>query len=77
MADRSLHVIAQEIESNWPKIYFGARPYLDAMHDLDKITDAYGSDSAKSIVRYFLSNARTWHGPVARQVKTELNAMLA
>lgn len=76
MANRSLHVIAGEIRNDWKKIYFGAEPYLEAMDDLDKITDVYGCDSAKSIVMYFLSNATTWRGPVAREVKAELKKMI-
>jgi len=79
---RSLSVIANEIRKNWNKetsgteLYFGAKPYLSAMSTLDKITDNYYQDSADSIVRYFLCNATTWRGEVARRVKKELNAML-
>ena len=79
---RSLSTIAREIRQNWRKsvsgtdLYFGARPYLDAMSSLDKISDAYGMDSGKSIVAYFLSNASTWRGPKAKEIKLELNAML-
>jgi hypothetical protein len=73
---RPLHEIAQEIEANWPKVYFGARPYLDAMHALNGIDDVYGFDSAREVVMYFLSNATTWRGPVARVIKAELKAML-
>jgi hypothetical protein len=73
---RSLRVIAQEIRSDWKKVYFGAVPYLDAMSTLDSIEGNYYFDSAKSIVRYFLSNATTWRGDVARRVKAELREML-
>lgn len=76
MANRSLHVIAEEIRGNWVKVNYAAEPYLAAMHDLDKITDTYGYDSAKSIVMYFLSNATSWRGPVAREVKAELKNMI-
>lgn len=54
-------------------IYFGAKPYLVAMCDLKSVNDNYGMDSGKSIVMYFLSNATTWKGDVAREVKKELN----
>ena len=73
---RPLSTIAREIRANWIKPYFGAVPYLDAMRSLNNVTDAFGYDSAASVVRYFLSNAATWRGPVARAVKAELNAML-
>lgn len=73
---RSLRAIAADIEDNWPKVNFGARPYLDAMHQLDSINDAYGWDSADSIVRYFLGNASTFRGEKARAIKAELKALI-
>ena len=72
---RSLREIAIEIDSDWTKVNFAARPYLDAMKTLISIDDAYGADSARSVVLYFLSNASTWRGPVAREVKAELKAL--
>jgi hypothetical protein len=80
--NRPLYQIANEIRQNWKKsvsgtdVWFGAKPYLDAMSTLDKITDNYGLDSGSSIVAYFLGNANTWRGEVARNIKKELNAML-
>lgn len=73
---RSLSVIANEIRKDWNNVYFGAVPYLDAMSTLNSINDRYIMDSGKSIVLYFLSNATTWRGEVARNVKKELNSML-
>jgi hypothetical protein len=74
---RPLYEIAKEIRNDWgSKIYFGAKPYLGAMLTLDKITDRYMCDDAKTIVSYFLSNACSWRGDVARRVKKELNAMI-
>lgn len=73
---RSLSTIAREIRKTWPKVYFGAVPYLDAMSSLDSIDNNYGWDSGKDIVRYFLSNANTWRGEDARRIKAELKAML-
>jgi hypothetical protein len=79
---RPLYQIANEIRQNWKKsisgtdVWFGAKPYLDAMSTLDKISDNYGLDSGKSIVAYFLGNANTWRGEKAREIKKELNAML-
>ena len=73
---RDLSVIAAEIRKDWKTVYFGAVPYLQAMETLTKITDNYGCDSAKSIVAYFLANATTWRGEVARNVKKELNKMI-
>lgn len=73
---RSIYVIANEIRRDWKKVYFGAVPYLDAMDSLDKITDRYGEDSAKSIVLYFLSNAAQWRGETAKRVKAELKVLV-
>ena len=73
---RELHTIAAEILDDWPKPYFGAVPYIHAMQFLFRMHDKYGADDASSIVAYFLSNASTWRGEVARRVKKELNQML-
>jgi hypothetical protein len=73
---RPLSTIAQEIRNDWKKVYFGAVPYLDAMSTLNKITDNYFYDSAKSVVLYFLANAQTWKGEKAREIKKELNKMI-
>lgn len=71
----SISQLAQIIKQDWRskgKIYFGAVPYLDAMHTMNSIDDNYGQDSGKSIVLYFLSNAATWKGDVAKAIKLEL-----
>lgn len=79
---RPLRVIAKEIQDdilagNWrAEARYYARPYLEAMHQLDSINDVYYMDSGKSIVRYFLSNAATWRGETARRIKLELGGML-
>lgn len=72
---RPLYEIASEIRKDWKNVYFGAVPYLGAMFSLDKITDVYGCESAKSVVIYFLGNAQTWRGPVAKRIKDELKKM--
>lgn len=73
---RSVSAIALEIRRDWRKVYFGAVPYLEAMFALNTVDDDYGFDSGRSVVAYFLSNAATWKGEVARRVKKELKAML-
>lgn len=74
--NRPLSLIANEIKADWKKVYFGAVPYLDAMFSLTSIEDKYYEDSAKSIIAYFLSNATTWKGDKAREIKKELNKMI-
>jgi hypothetical protein len=73
---RPLHQISAEIERTWAKPYFGAVPYITAMHALTGIDDSYGFDDAEEIVMYFLSNAATWRGEDARRIKAELKEML-
>jgi hypothetical protein len=75
-AVRPLYEIASEIRKDWKPVNYAAKPYLEAMESLDKITDKYIMDSGRSIVAYFLSNASTWKGDCARRIKKELNAML-
>ena len=76
MQNRPLYTIAADIRSDWKKVNYAAVPYLDAMQQLNSIDDNFILDSARSIVRYFLSNARSWHGEKAREIKAELNAMV-
>lgn len=73
---RPIYEIAAEIKNDWKKVYFGAVPYLEAMFSLNKITDNYIADSGRSVVNYFLANAQTWKGEVAKKVKAELKSML-
>jgi hypothetical protein len=68
---RPLYEIAREIKREWPKPYFGAVPYIDAMAQCDDIKDMY----VKSVVLYFLANANTWRGEAARRIKAELKGM--
>ncbi len=75
---RDLNTIAQDIAVNWglAKVHYAAVPYLQAMAQLGDINSTYGCDSAKSIVRYFLSNASSWRGDAARRIKAELRSMV-
>lgn len=73
---RPLSAIARDVRAHWPKVYFGAVPYLQAMASLQSIHDRYELDSADSIVLYFLSNSTTWRGADARRIKAELKGML-
>jgi len=73
---RSLSEIAYEIKKDWKPVNYAAKPYLDAMECLDSVMDMYGCDNGRSIVAYFLGNAGTWRGEVAKRVKKELNQMI-
>ena len=73
---RSINVIASEIDSDWKKVNYTARPYLDAMYSLNNIGDSYYLDSGEGVVLRFLANAGTWRGETAKRVKLELKAMV-
>lgn len=78
IAKMSIRDIALLITVNWKQtsksgIYFGAVPYLEAMYTLQTVKDYYFADPGTSIVRYFLSNATTWKGEIAKAIKKELN----
>ena len=64
--------LAAVIQLDWVKVNFAAQPYLQAMHSLNTPQDNYGYDSGKSVILYFLNNARQWTGDTAREVKAEL-----
>ena len=72
---RPIYEIAKEIRKDWKNIYFGAVPYVDAMQELNQITDKYYADDAKSVILYFLANASSWRGETAKRIKAELKAM--
>ena len=76
-AARPLHEIARDIKNTWPKVNYAAQPYLDALSELNDISDMYYADPAKHIVNYFLSNATTWRGEDAKRIKTELKDMVS
>ena len=76
MHTRTLSEIAQEIKKDWKQVNYAARPYLWAMGSFNSVNDTFGFDSARSVVLYFLSNASSWRGDVAKRVKLELKAPL-
>lgn len=73
---RPIHTIAADIQRSWKNIYFGARPYLDAMFCLQSPSDNYGYESGRTIILYFLSNAATWKGDEAKRIKAELKSII-
>jgi hypothetical protein len=76
MSHRPIHTIARDIRRDWQRVNYAAQPYLNAMARLDAPSDKYGLDDARSIMRYFLSNASSWRGDTARAIKAEIKAMI-
>ena len=72
---KTLREIAQIIKQDWNPVYFSAKPYLDAMEQLDSVDESIGYDDGVSIVSYFLINAKQWKGSVAREVKAYLKKL--
>jgi len=72
----TLNQIARRIMEDWDVSPY-ALPYLRAMYSLESVNDKYGLDDGRSIVLYFLANAQSWRGPVAREIKAELKALVA
>lgn len=75
---RTFAEIAREIKQTWKNVYFGAKPYLQAMatiHSSDKNTP-YMFETAEDIAIYFLANATYWRGEDARRIKAELKSMI-
>ena len=68
--------IASIIELNWRAMNFAAVTYVRAMRSMWSVDSKYGCDDGRSIILYFLSNASTWRGPIAKAVKAELNKRL-
>jgi hypothetical protein len=71
--NRPISEIASEIKKEWDtKIYFGAKPYLDAMLCINEPNDTFGCEDGKTQVIYFLANASTYRGEIAKRHKAEL-----
>lgn len=76
-SEMTLSQISDVIFSDWRDMSPKAFQYADAMRDLDDMDDMYGSDTASSVVAYFLANARDWKTETAKKVKKVLRKMLA
>ena len=74
--ERSLKEIALEIRADWKNPYFGAVPYINAMALMNSVDDNFFADNGREVVIYFLANASTWRGEVARRIKKELNSLV-
>lgn len=61
---------------DWRNVWFGAAPYIEAMREMRSIDSPVLQESGREVVRYFLSNAKLWRGPVAVAVKAELRRRL-
>ena len=74
---RPLHEVAKEIRREWRNPHFAAVPYIDAMAEMEDAWSKYGAEGGATIISYFLSNAASWRGEVAKRIKAELTAIRA
>ncbi len=70
---RALKEIARDVRSNWDLMGTQAESLLAAMEGFDEIRD-----TGQGIVTLakFRWAARTWRGPVAQQIKNEIDGIL-
>lgn len=75
---RTFAEIAREIKQTWKNVYFGAKPYLQAMATINSSDKnaPYMLETAEDIVIYFLANATYWRGEDAKRIKAELKSMI-
>lgn len=77
---RPIHQIASDIAKEWRKskkgINYAAKPYLEALQQLSSKNDKYMYDDAKTVGLYFLSNASSFRGERAKELKAELKKAL-
>lgn len=73
-----VHQIAHFIYQTWldkngkGNVNYAAKPYLEALANLENVSDSYGYDNGKNLVLYFLGNAKSYRGEHAELVKAEL-----
>lgn len=73
---RPLHEVARDIRKAWPRPYFAASPYLEALRDIASTDERFYHETGASVVRGFLANAQTFRGPMAKALKGELKEHL-
>ena len=77
LKEKNFAEIVRTIRADWKNVNFAAKPYLEAMSAMTSPNDSFGFDSGVSIISYFLANAATWRGEVAKAVKAELKARIS
>lgn len=77
LAKMALDELFVLVRHDWRKPYFGAVPYIAALSRCRSLDTVFIAEPARDLVPYFLANAGTWRGPVARAVKAELKRRLA
>ena len=78
---RTIKDIVKDIVTTWGEdkvrtTGYAAKPYLDALAEVETADQVYGAEKAEHLVRYALSNLAQFKGADARRLKEELRAHL-
>ena len=71
-----LSQISDLIYRNWNNMPLNAYRYVEAMFQLDNINESFNNETGVEIISYFLANAKSWQGDVAKDVKQYLNNLI-
>ena len=73
----TLSQIADLISNSWNNMPLKIDEYVEAMSQIESIEDKYGDyETGAEIVTYFLANAKSWQGDIAKDVKQHLNNLI-
>jgi hypothetical protein len=67
--------VQKAIRRNMANLGYAAKPYAQAILQMDAPTANYGLDDGKGICCYFLGNVQGWRGDEARQVKASIKKL--
>jgi hypothetical protein len=77
---RTIKAIVADVFSEWGEkvhtVGYAAKPYLDALSNVESAEEFYGAEKAEHLVRYLLSNLTQFKGQRARELKEELRGHL-
>jgi hypothetical protein len=79
LAALKLSELAEMAYNDWPAARSENHPagaYLVPLLGLENLQSRYGVERGEGLVRYFLANAGSWRGEIAREVKRELRRRL-
>lgn len=78
---RSPRDLALDIRADYARkgkpVHYSAKPYVDAMAQLDSWFESFHADDALTCAVYAFSNLSTWRGDEARAIKAEWKAIYA
>lgn len=77
---RTIKAIVADILGEWGEkvhtVGYAAKPYLDALAQMETADQTYGAETGEHLLRYLLSNLTQFKGQRARELKEELRGHL-